>query len=135
MLMHTMGVGHVMQHDAGHVCDETPGVSPGLGGHRDGFGTEYRTSHNRYLNIEREHMKVYKENKTGANGILAGWLVYWPVSRYIGRLVSILAGWSVYWLMERYQPVSVLASQCIGQLVYWPVSVLAGWGIGWLVWK
>ena len=35
-----------MRHDAGCVCDETLGIDPGLGGHRDGFGTEHGTSHN-----------------------------------------------------------------------------------------
>ena len=38
MWMHVTEVGHVMQRDAEHVRDETSGVSPGLGRHRDGSG-------------------------------------------------------------------------------------------------
>ena len=48
MQRHVTGVGHVMRHDVSHVCDETSGVGPGLGGCRDGFGTERRTSHNNW---------------------------------------------------------------------------------------
>ena len=28
----------MMQRDMGHIHDETPGVGPGLGGHRDSLG-------------------------------------------------------------------------------------------------
>ena len=38
MLMHMTGVGHVMQHGEGRVCDETLGVGPGLGGFGTGLG-------------------------------------------------------------------------------------------------
>ena len=41
-----MGVGHMMQRDVGHVCDETSGVGLGLSEHRDGFGTKHGMSHN-----------------------------------------------------------------------------------------
>ena len=41
-----MEVGHVMRHDVWHICDETSVVGPGLGGLRDGSGTEGGMSHN-----------------------------------------------------------------------------------------
>ena len=41
-----MGVGHVMQCDAGHICDGTLRVGLGLGRCRAGFRTEGRMSHN-----------------------------------------------------------------------------------------
>ena len=34
------------RHDAGRICDETSGVSLGLSGRRDGFGTKHGMSHN-----------------------------------------------------------------------------------------
>ena len=43
---HVTGVGHVMRHDAWHVRDETSVVGLGLGGLRDGSGTEGGMSHN-----------------------------------------------------------------------------------------
>ena len=36
----------MMRRDAERICDETSGVSPGLSGRRDGFGTKHGTSHN-----------------------------------------------------------------------------------------
>ena len=53
-----MGVGHVMQCDMCHICDETSGVGPGLGRLRDGSGTEGGMSHNR----EGESSKVRADN-------------------------------------------------------------------------
>ena len=41
-----MGVGHVMWCDTCHIHNEMPVVSPGLGGHKDGSGTEGGMSHN-----------------------------------------------------------------------------------------
>ena len=38
MLMHMMGVGHMMQHNAGRIRDEMLGVGPGLGGFGTGLG-------------------------------------------------------------------------------------------------
>ena len=42
-----MGVGHVTRCNVGRVGNETSGVSPGLSGRRDRFGTEPGMSHNR----------------------------------------------------------------------------------------
>ena len=36
-------------------------------------------------------MRVYKENKIGANGVLASQSVYQPMERY--QPVSVLVGW------------------------------------------
>ena len=44
--MHVMGVGHVMQRDAGCIHDEMSGVGPGLSRRRDGFRTKPGASHN-----------------------------------------------------------------------------------------
>ena len=41
-----MGVGHVTRCNTGCVGNETSGVSPGLSGRRDRFGTEPGMSHN-----------------------------------------------------------------------------------------
>ena len=48
----------MMQCDTWRVCDETSGVSPGLSGRRDGFGTEHGTSHNS-IPPSRPHLKAW----------------------------------------------------------------------------
>ena len=53
------GVGHMMRHDAWCICDETSVVSLGLGGLRDGSGTEGRTSHNSIL-PSRTHLEAWE---------------------------------------------------------------------------
>ena len=42
----------MMRHDVGRTRDETLGIGPGLGGHRDRFGTERGTSHNSILHFK-----------------------------------------------------------------------------------
>ena len=49
----------MMRCDAGHVRNETSGVSPGLSGHRDGFGTKHGTSHNS-IPPSRPHLKAWE---------------------------------------------------------------------------
>ena len=49
------GAGLVMRRNTGCICNEMSGISLGLGGRRDGFGTEHGTSHNMGLgNIGRQ---------------------------------------------------------------------------------
>ena len=53
-----MGVGHVTRRDAGHIHDETSGVSPGLSRCRDGFRTKHGMSHNS-IPPSRPHLKAW----------------------------------------------------------------------------
>ena len=43
----------------GHIHNETSGVSPGLSGHRDRFGTEHGTSHNS-IPPSRLHLEAWE---------------------------------------------------------------------------
>ena len=57
--MHVTGVGHVMRHDAGCVCDEMSGVGLGLSGRRDRFGTKPGMSHNS-IPPSRPHLEAWE---------------------------------------------------------------------------
>ena len=63
-------------------------------------------------------MKVDKENKTGADGVLTGWSVYQLMERY--QLVGVSAGRCISWSV--YQLVGVSAGRCISWSGYWPVG-------------
>ena len=54
-----MEASHVTQHDAGHVRNEMSGVSLGLSGRRDGFGTEHGMSHNS-IPPSRLHLEAWE---------------------------------------------------------------------------
>ena len=54
-----MEAGHAMRCDVGRAHDETLGIGPGLGRHRDGFRTEGGMSHNS-ITPSRPHLKVWE---------------------------------------------------------------------------
>ena len=77
-----------------------------------------------HYSLTQNGIHLPEHYNSDTNNILDGYIIYWTVTSYIGRLHTILDGYIIYWTVTSY--IGRLHHILDGYIIYWTVTSYIG---------